>query len=453
VQNAAGKTMDISTVSAGGIANSAAQDSFCSGTTCVISQIYDQSANGNHLGEATGYWKGPGTNGYDKFASATGAPVYLNGKKVYGVYISPGYGYRRSNCKGTVTGNAGQGVYDVIDGTHYNQWCCFDYGNSEVSATDTGNGHMEAIYFGDSTQWDSGSGSGPWIMADIENGMYSGYNPKNNAENPITHRFITAMLRGAETDHFDIVGGDATTGGLTYYVNSSYPAGYYPMHLEGAIILGTGGDNSNSGQGTWYEGAMTVGYPSDATQNAVQANIVAAKYATTSQVSGRALEVDSTVSLAAAAPATMRRTRRGVEARYIVHTGSALHTEHLSPSSHDDLRKSASWTVRTGLGNAGCFSFESVDEPGSYMRNDRNDLLLAKRDGSKQFDEDATFCPQAGLDGQEHTHTIQSWNEPNHHIRLHDGAAWASRNGGHRECDSADTFVQDASWVIVPGFF
>jgi non-reducing end alpha-L-arabinofuranosidase len=174
VQKASGAYMDIKTVGAGGIADSASQDSFCAGTTCVISQIYDQSPNGNHLGQATGYWKGPGTNGYDKFASATGAPIYLNGKKVYGVYIAPGYGYRRSNCKGTVTGNNAEGAYDVIDGTHYNQWCCFDYGNSETSATDTGNGHMMAIYFGDSTQWDSGAGSGPWIMADLENGMYSG---------------------------------------------------------------------------------------------------------------------------------------------------------------------------------------------------------------------------------------------------------------------------------------
>jgi non-reducing end alpha-L-arabinofuranosidase len=52
------------------------------------------------------------------------------------------------------------------------------------------------------------------------------------------------------------------------------------MKKEGAIILGTGGDNSNSAQGTFYEGVMTTGYPSDATENSVQADIVSAKYAT-----------------------------------------------------------------------------------------------------------------------------------------------------------------------------
>ncbi len=49
------------------------------------------------------------------------------------------------------------------------------------------------------------------------------------------------------------------------------------MSKEGAIILGIGGDNSVSAQGTFYEGVMTSGYPSDATENSVQANIVAAE--------------------------------------------------------------------------------------------------------------------------------------------------------------------------------
>ncbi|HEV2345852.1 MAG TPA: RICIN domain-containing protein, partial [Actinocrinis sp.] len=53
---------------------------------------------------------------------------------------------------------------------------------------------------------------------------------------------------------------------------------YNPMHKEGAIILGIGGDNSKGSAGTFYEGVMTSGYPSDTTENSVQANIVAAGY-------------------------------------------------------------------------------------------------------------------------------------------------------------------------------
>jgi len=50
------------------------------------------------------------------------------------------------------------------------------------------------------------------------------------------------------------------------------------MHKEGAIILGIGGDNSKGSAGSFFEGAMTSGYPSDATENAVQANIASVGY-------------------------------------------------------------------------------------------------------------------------------------------------------------------------------
>src|SRR5450759_2042229 len=44
-----GNTTDINTLTAGGFANAAAQDSFCSGTTCTISIIYDQTTRHNDL--------------------------------------------------------------------------------------------------------------------------------------------------------------------------------------------------------------------------------------------------------------------------------------------------------------------------------------------------------------------------------------------------------------------
>jgi hypothetical protein len=52
------------------------------------------------------------------------------------------------------------------------------------------------------------------------------------------------------------------------------------MKKQGAIILGIGGDNSKGAAGTFYEGVMTTGFPTAATEAAVQANIVAAGYGT-----------------------------------------------------------------------------------------------------------------------------------------------------------------------------
>ena len=54
--------------------------------------------------------------------------------------------------------------------------------------------------------------------------------------------------------------------------------GYSPKKLQGAIIVGTGGDGSNTGTGTFFEGAMTNGTPPDSVDDAIHANIVAAGY-------------------------------------------------------------------------------------------------------------------------------------------------------------------------------
>ncbi|KAK7973602.1 hypothetical protein PG989_015450 [Apiospora arundinis] len=444
-----GATTNISPLAAGGVANAGAQDTFCAGTTCLITTLYDQSGRGNHLTQAPpGGFKGPEANGYDNLASAIGAPVTLNGQKAYGVFVSPGTGYRNNNAKGIAVGDAAEGMYAVLDGTHYNDGCCFDYGNAEVSGRDTGNGHMETIYFGDNTVWGSGAGSGPWIMADLENGLFSGANVKNNNGDPtVTHRFLTAVVKGGP-NKWAIRGANAASGGLSTYYNGARPnaAGYNPMSKEGAIVLGIGGDNSVGAQGTFYEGVMTTGYPSDATENAVQADIVAAKYAITSLTSGPALSVGSSVSL--------RATTSGYTTRYLAHTGATVNTQVVTPSSATALKQQSSWTVRTGLatGSGGqCFSFESCDTAGSYLRHYDFTLTVAKNDGSKQFREDSTFCTEAGLTGSG-TVSVRAWGYPTRYFRHYNNGGYVASNGGVHTFDAAGSFNDDVSWAVATGF-
>ncbi|KAA8565661.1 hypothetical protein MFRU_006g02440 [Monilinia fructicola] len=440
-----GTTTNIAPLSAGGVANAAAQDTFCANTTCLITIIYDQSGRGNHLTQAPpGGFNGPDVNGYDNLASAIGAPVTLNGQKAYGVFISPGTGYRNNAVSGIATGDEPEGMYAVIDGTHYNGGCCFDYGNAETSNKDTGNGHMEAIYFGDNTAWGKGAGSGPWLMADLENNLFSGVNVGANSGNPsITDRFFTAIVKGG-ANKWALRGANAVSGALSTYYSGVRPnaSGYNPMSKEGSIILGIGGDNSVSAQGTFYEGVVTTGYPSDATENSVQANIVAAKYATTSLTSGPALTVGSSISL--------RVTTAGYNTRYIAHTDTSVNTQVVTSSSATALKQQASWHVRTGLGNSACFSFESVDTPGSYIRHYNFGLLLNANDGTKAFHEDATFCPQAGLNGQ--GNSIRAWSYPTRYFRHYTNLLYAASNGGVNAFDSATSFNDDVSFVISTGF-
>jgi hypothetical protein len=440
-----GATSNIAPLSAGGVANAAAQDSFCAGTTCLITTIFDQSGRGNHLTQAPpGGFNGPEAGGFDNLASAIGAPVTLKGQKAYGVFISPGTGYRNNAVSGTATGDEPEGMYAVLDGTHFNGGCCFDYGNAETNSHDTGNGHMEAIYFGDSTTWGTGSGSGPWIMADLENGLFSGKSSANNpADLSISSRFVTAVVKG-EPNQWSIRGGNSASGSLSTFYSGVRPtvAGYNPMSKEGAIILGIGGDNSVSAQGTFYEGVMTSGYPSDATENSVQANIVAAGYAVTSLTSGPALTVGSSISL--------RATTACCTTRYIAHTGATVNTQVVTSASTTLLKQQASWTVVAGLGNSACFSFQSRDTPGSFIRHFDFQLMVNANDGSKQFAEDATFCPQTGLNGQ--GNSIRSWSYPTRFFRHFNNLGYAASNGGVDTFDATTSFNDDVSFVISAGF-
>ncbi|ORX90505.1 fungal alpha-L-arabinofuranosidase [Clohesyomyces aquaticus] len=432
---------DVKPLAAGGVANATIQDDFCKSTTCLITTIYDQSSKGNHLTQAPagGAAKGPEAGGYDSAAPATGAPVTLDGVKAYGVFIAPKSGYRNNNAKGIAVKDGPEGMYAVLDGTHYNGACCFDYGNAETNSQDTGNGHMEAIYFGSCSFWGSGAGKGPWIMADLENGLFSGVNTKQNTGNPtISSRFLTTIVKG-KPNVWAIRGGNAASGTLSTFYDGKRPNanGYNPMSKEGAIILGIGGDNSNGAQGTFYEGVMTSGYPSDDTENKVQADIVAAKYATT-KLSTIALTVGSSISL--------QDTTDALSKRYISSAGSTVKVQAVSSSSNTSLQQEASWIVRTGLGHGDCFSFESKSERGSYIRHYNFELQVQPNDGSKQFAEDATFCTEAGLNGQ--GTSIRSWNYPDRYLRHYNNTTYAASNGGYMHFDDAAMFNNEVSWEI-----
>jgi hypothetical protein len=286
LRQADGKTLDIGMI-AGGYADAGAQDAFCANTLCFINLIYDQSGKGNHLYQAPPgpSFRGPAKGAFDTQPIADMAPITIGGHKAYGVYIMPGMGFRNNNASGIAIGDEPEGIYYVIDGTHYDSGCCFDYGNASTNGRAVGTGTMETTYFGTSTAWGSGAGFGPWIMSDMEAGLFSGYNAKQNAADPTidSWRFVTAVVDGGGGNKWDLRGGNAQKGGLTTFYSGVRPGSetngaYYPMHKQGAILLGTGGDNGNGSSGTFYEGAMTVGYPTQATTDAVQANIVAARY-------------------------------------------------------------------------------------------------------------------------------------------------------------------------------
>ncbi len=275
-----GNTKDIP-VGTDGYVTISEQDSFCSGGGCTISVLYDQSPNKNDLA------KTPATTWItnSKEANATDGKVTVNGHTAYGIYINANQmvGYRNNSCSGVAKNDDPEAMYMVLDGKRYTSLCCFDYGNVSSTGKADGPGTMEAIYWGSSTQFSkAGAGTGPWVEADLEYGMFACDTPSTVCATNTTvtgMAYVTAMLKGPSGNSFGLKAGNAQSGKLETKWNGNRPAGgYAPKKLGGQIVLGTGGDGSGSGSGTFWEGAMTKGNPPDSVDDAIQANIVAAGY-------------------------------------------------------------------------------------------------------------------------------------------------------------------------------
>ena len=252
-----------------GYADAATQNTFCANTTCTISKIYDQSPDRNDLTPAPpgGAAHGPGPNGYDIPAVANALPVTVHGHQVYGIAISPGMGYRDDTPVGTAVNGQPEGVYMVTSALHLNTKCCFDLGNAEVNNLDNDAGHMDAINI-----MCHGTPCKPDAGLDMENGIYG------HLAVPAGTALVTDMGANDGQHQYAIYQGNAQSGDLTTTGVIPLPKGYQPMKQEGAIILGTGGDNSNWATGYFFEGVMTRGMPNAQAMKEVQRNVVAANY-------------------------------------------------------------------------------------------------------------------------------------------------------------------------------
>jgi hypothetical protein len=289
-----GATKDIFLVADGSLADAAAQDDFCANISCTIVRIYDQSPNGNDLTPAPG---GGANKNPDRGVNASADRVYLKDQKtglvraVYGAKFEGQMGYRNDNTKNIAVNNDPETMYWVVSGRHYNDLCCFDYGNAETNNLDDGEGTMEALYWGASHGWGDGAGSPPWVSADLENGIWAGREKVTPTNTRIDADFVLGMLKGGAENHFALKGADANSPTLLTLYDGARPANpaYEVMKKQGAIILGIGGDNSNGGIGTFYEGVMTAGWSLEATDAGVHANVVASGYRLSQATNGKFL--------------------------------------------------------------------------------------------------------------------------------------------------------------------
>ncbi len=165
---------------------------------------------------------------------------------------------------------------------------------------------------------------------------------------------------------------------------------------------------------------------------------------TTWDVSGAALWRSGVVL-----PVDVRRSlqvqTRGFTNRYLRHANSLAATEAVDAGSAALLKNDATWTVRRGLADSGCYSFESVNFPGRYLRHAASRVRMDPNDGSTLFAQDATWCARPGLQGG--GVTLESINFPGSYLRHYDSQVW-SANGTGGTWNRPQMLTADSTWNL-----
>ncbi len=295
-----GETMDIQALP-NGFADGAAHEAFCGTESCTFSKLYDQSGNGNDLTVAKAGCYNCDANPPDSActddyeSNAMRRPTVVGGNNVFALYMDVHEGYRTGGVaypqtappgNGMPTGNEPQGIYSVAEGLGKRspviQGCCWNFGNASTNNCYGPSGQMNALFFG-KAWWGEGTGDGPWFLGDFEAGVWAGGQGAPEANNPnspaMTMDYAFGILK-TNASNYAIRMGDATSGDLTTAWDGGLPSVFAggTWSMQGSVVLGIGGDNSNHGAGTVLEGAITAGRPSDEIDAAVHANVKAAGY-------------------------------------------------------------------------------------------------------------------------------------------------------------------------------
>lgn len=286
-----GTTKDIGAT--GGFANVEDQESFCGAGDCFVSILYDQSGKQNDLIKAPAGCNTGSSPFPSNEANVKGRSITVAGHKAYGLYMVAKDGYRNNNTSGMPVGSDAQGIYVVADGTRGGEGCCWNFGNASTNNCNGSAGNMAALFLGVG-HWGKGTGTGPWWLVDFEGGLWAGGSqagdpgwggfggphPENPNSPSMAIDFAFGTLKTNSTN-YAIRAGNAQSGDLATAYDGALPS-LLQWNLQGGIILGTGGDNSNASNGTFYEGAITFGRPSDTTDTSVFRNVQAAGYGSTS---------------------------------------------------------------------------------------------------------------------------------------------------------------------------
>ena len=161
--------------------------------------------------------------------------------------------------------------------------------------------------------------------------------------------------------------------------------------------------------------------------------------------------INASLNLNDPAPLTLGHVRSfkvttaGYTDRYLRHADSQARTDVITTGSADVARQDASFRTVAGLADPHCYSFESVNYPGQFLRHFAGKVRLDGNTGGA-FPGDATWCGRKGLAAG--GISFESKNLPGSYLRHFDGDVYVAKSGGTNAWDTAYGFTADATWDL-----
>lgn len=112
-------------------------------------------------------------------------------------------------------------------------------------------------------------------------------------------------------------------------------------------------------------------------------------------------------------------------------------------------KRSASFIVRQGRGNAACYSFESPDWPGYYLEHE-NFRLKLKNGNSDADARAATFCARAPLNGSNDADdlSLEAMDWPGYYLRHRNFEMWLLQHDGSAAAAGDATFHAGSAGLV-----
>ncbi|WP_327008288.1 AbfB domain-containing protein [Dactylosporangium sp. NBC_01737] len=207
--------------------------------------------------------------------------------------------------------------------------------------------------------------------------------------------------------------------GGTSFESVNFPGSYLRHYADTVYLARSGGPNA------WD---TATGFAADATWNTANPALWR-----------------SSVLLQTDVRRSLQVTTWGFTDRYLRHADSLAYTEIVNAGSSALLKADATYTVRRGLADSSCYSFESVNFPGQFLRHADSRVRNAVNDGSALFLADATFCARPGVGGT--GVTLESINIAGSYLRHFESAVYISAGNG-TGFQRPQALTADSSWNL-----